>query len=325
MRARPAVETGGARAARAAALVVTLLAAARAGAQQDLGHKALGTLGLRAGSQPETGVYVSEQFLFYDADDLFDRRGNRIPSDVRLDAVSNAIGVAVAYRLPRLATYVNAGIGAPVARVIGRSARAEASLDRFGLADVYVQPLRLGWRLPRVDLVTGYAFYVPTGRFEPGPRGGVSRAQWSHELSFGGTVTFDRRATFTLSALGSYELNQRKLGIDITRGDPVQIQGGAGKTLFRLLDIGLVGYALWQVRDDRGSALPPVLRGARDRDYGIGVELGVTVREVRARIGVRYTHDLYVAARPSGQLLLFMLRFAPWQPRDRARLPASTK
>ena len=311
-------------AVRAALGVAVLLACVRAGAQQDLGHKTLGTLGLRAGAQPETGVYVADQLVFYDTDDLFDRNGARVPLALRIDAVADAVGVSVAYRLPRLATFVNATVSVPLAHVSGQTERAEAGLDRFGLADVYVQPLRLGWRLPHVDLVTGYAFYVPTGRFTPGLRGGVSRAQWSHEFSAGATVAFDRDRTWMLSALASYELNLRKLGIDITRGDTIQIQGGAGKTLFRVLDVGLVGYALWQVRDDRGSALPPVLRGARDRAYGLGVELGVAIPEVRAHLFVRYAHDLAVAARPSGQILIFALRFAPWRPRDRARLPAST-
>lgn len=293
--------------------VAGLLAAGHARAQQDLGHKTLGTLGLKAGSQPETGIYVTGRLLLYHADEVFDRNGNRIPIALDLDAVASGVGVAVAYRLPGLAAYVNASVGLPVAHVTIDSDRLEAAIDRYGLADLYVQPLRLGWRLPHLDLVTGYAFYVPTGRFEPGPRGGVSRAQWSHEFSAGGTVSFDREKSWTLSVLGSYELNQPKLGIDITRGDTVQLQGGLGKTLFGFLDVGVVGYALWQVRDDRGHALPPLLRGARDQTYGIGAELGVTVREARAQITLRYAHDLGAVARPQGQLLLFSLRFAPWQ------------
>ena len=68
------------------------------------------------------------------------------------------------------------------------------------MADIYVQPLRLGWRRPHFDLVTGYAFYVPTGSIVPdvGPTG-VSRAQWTHQISFGGTVYFDQRRSWQLS------------------------------------------------------------------------------------------------------------------------------
>jgi hypothetical protein len=79
------------------------------------------------------------------------------------------------------------------------------------------------------------------------------------------------------------------------------------------LDVGMVGYGLWQVSDDSGSAVPAQLRGARDRVGGLGAELAVTIAEARSRVTVRYTHDLAAAARPLGQLLLFDLTFFPWQ------------
>ena len=47
----------------AAALAALTLLAAPAEAQQALGNKILGTLGLRAGSQPESGLYLADRFL----------------------------------------------------------------------------------------------------------------------------------------------------------------------------------------------------------------------------------------------------------------------
>src|SRR5262249_13363291 len=89
----------------------------------------------------------------------------------------------------------------------------------------------------------------------------------------------------------------------MTRGDTVQIQGGAGKTL-GVVDVGLAGYALWQVRDDRGNDLPEVLRGARDRAWGLGPEIDVTLAPIHGRITLRYVHAVAVKARPLGQVLV---------------------
>ena len=300
--------------ARVAVAAIVLLAAARAAAQ-DIGHKLLGTLGLQAGVQPPTGLYLANRFIYYDADELVDRRGARVPLAFDLAAVADGVGVGGTYEVRAIGTFVNASIAAPLAHVTGAVGGDEASIDRFGLADVYVQPLKLGWRLPHLDLVAGYAFYVPTGRFEPGGRGGVSRASWSHELSLGHTIFFDRRRRLYLSALASWELNGRKLGIDIRRGSTVQIQGGAGATLGRVVDLGVVGYALWQISDDTGTALPPALRGLRDRDYGAGVELGVTFADARSRVTLRWAHDLGATARPSGQIALVGLTLTPWRAR----------
>lgn len=298
----------------AISLLISLLSANEARAQQDLGHKIPGTLGLDAGVQPDAGVYVSNRFLIFDAASLVDRHGDRIPVDVDINVLTDSVGVGGVYELPRRSTFVGCGVGVPVARMAVGTARPEGTLDRLGIADIYVQPVKLGWRLPHVDLVTGYAFFVPTGRSAEGERGAVSSHSFSHDLSLGGAILFDEARTWRVTALGTYSLNQRRMDIDVTRGDTIQIQGGAGKTLFDLLDVGVVGYAIWQVRDDRGADVPRVLRGARDRAYGLGAEVGMIIPPIRSRVLLRYAHDLDDVARPVGQILLFGLTFSAWKP-----------
>lgn len=290
------------------------LAEGRAVAQQNLGHKVLGTLGLDAGSQPGPGLYVSDRALWYRADQLMDRHGRELAVGLDLDALGNGFGVAGVLKLPLADTFLTVSMGVPLARVRLTTTRPEASIDRFGLADLYVQPLKLGWRRPRFDVVVGYGFYAPTAPSEPGGNGGVGRGHWTHEFSLGGTVAFDGARTWRLSALASYDLNLRKRGIDLTRGDTVQVQGGFGKTLGRVVDVGLCAWAQWQVRDDSGTALPAVLAGARDRSFGLGPEVGLLLASIRTRVMVRYAHDFAVTARPQGHLLVVGLTVAAWRP-----------
>lgn len=277
-----------------------LIWAAPAGAQ-ELGNKVLGTLGLLAGSQPDSGLYVGDRFLRYSANELIDRNGHRIPVGLDLDAVANGVGVQLTFRLPWHSMYMNASVGVPTARISLQTADPEASIDRYGFGDLYVQPLKIGWKMSQLDIVAGYSFYAPTGGSD-----GVGRGYWTHQFSFGSAVYFDRAKTWHISELASYDLNQRKQGIDLTRGDTVQVQGGTGKTL-GIVSLGLAGYALWQVRDDRGSALPEVLRGARDRAFGLGPEVDFTLARIRSRITLRYCHDIAVKARPLGQIMVIGL------------------
>jgi hypothetical protein len=283
-------------------------------AQQNLGHRILGTLGLDAGSQPSAGVSVDDRALLYASNSLRDRYGRELPVGLRMDVFSDALGVLFALRVPALATYVNGAIGVPLSTVRVNTTNPIASLDAFGLGDLYVQPLKLGWRLPHLDLGVGFAFYAPTGRYEPGGIGNVGQGQWTEEATTGGTVFFDRARTWQLSALASYDVNSRKLGVDITRGDTVQIQGGAGKLFLGLLNVGIVGYGLWQTTDNTGSALPPQLLGLRDQAWGLGPEVDVIIRVARLRITVRYTHDIEAKARPLGQLLVVGLTWRAWEP-----------
>ena len=130
----------------------------------------------------------------------------------------------------------------------------------------------------------------------------------------GGTFFFDDERALRLSALASYNLYHRKLGLDVTRGDSVQIQGGLGGKLFQVLDLGVVGYALWQVRDDSGSDLPVALRGAREQVFGVGPEIGITIPALRAKLTARYAWDLGAQARLEGQVLVVSLSFLAWRP-----------
>src|SRR5262249_50822393 len=160
----------------------------------------------------------------------------------------------------------------------------------------------LGWRKPRFDLVGSYSIYLPTGRSPLAGGKGVSSGQITHEFSGGGSIYFKNRSRF-LTALASYQLNTRQRGIDVTRGDTVQMEGGIGTKLFKqLAETGIAGYALWQVRDDRGTQLPAVLAGARDRVYGLGPEGAITIKAIRAQIRMRYEWDFGVRSRPQGQI-----------------------
>ncbi len=288
------------------------LVPARAVAQQDIGHKTLGTQGLHAGDQAPTGLYLVNAVATYRANALVDRNGNDLPVGIDLDALFGAFGVAFAYEVPQLSTYVNVAVSLPMAHATINTTRPEASIDRFGLGDLFVQPMKLGWKTKRFDVVAAYAFYAPTGEFEPGGSGGVGRGHWTHEVSLGGTIAFDAARTWRLSAMTSVDVNERKQNIDITRGATVQIQGGFGYTAARIFDAGVIGYALWQVTDDQGSDLPPLLRGARDTAYGIGPEIDLRIPACRCSLMARYAHDFAVESRPRGEIFIVTLTSAIW-------------
>src|SRR5262249_53823143 len=110
---RPAVK----RASACAALLVALSAASTSRAQQDLGHKKLGTLGIHAGAQSPPGLYVSNQFLWYSADDLVDRSGQRLEAAFTSRALQGTFGAKAVFLLPVLRTHLGVGFSVPAARL----------------------------------------------------------------------------------------------------------------------------------------------------------------------------------------------------------------
>ena len=199
-----------------------LLRSATAMADGDLGHKILGAVGLDAGTQPDEGVYVGDRFIYFSADQLRNRRGGLVPvKGLDIDAHANVLGVSATLK-PEGAPYLSAALAVPVAWVSTKADVPSADIDRFGLGDIFVEPLKLGWRLPHLDTVASYSFYAPTGQAD---RKGIGRPQWSQQFSLGGTLFFDDERAFRLSFLASYNLYHQKIGIDVTRGDTVQLQG----------------------------------------------------------------------------------------------------
>ena len=283
---------------------------------QDLGHKLPGLLGLDAGRVPEPGLYLIGRVVNYRAGKLRDRNGNLIAAGL-LDLRASAVGFGLSYttQLSKDSAFLTMTVAGPIARVrVNVQDRPEANVDRFGLGDVYIQPVRLAWRKDRYDLVTSYAVYLPTGRSALAGGSGASSGQVTHEFSLGGTLYGEDRTQF-LTALAGYQLNTRQSGIDITRGDTVQIQGGMGAKLFaRRVEAGLAGFALWQVRDARGADLPPALRGARDRVYGLGPEVAVLFPSIRTQVRVRYEWDIKVRSRPQGHIFVAGIVFAAHRP-----------
>src|SRR5262245_21642805 len=63
-----------------------------------------------------------------------------------------------------------------------------------------------------------------------------------------------------------------------------------------------------------GGDLPSALRGARERVFGIGPEIGITIPALRAKLMARYEWDVGARARPAGQVLVASLSFLAWRP-----------
>src|SRR5262245_55605415 len=77
-----------------------LLPAGVARAQEQVGHKLLGTLGADAGMLIPPGVYVVDEFVYYAASRVVDRNGNTVPiPGLDLRAFGNAVALSGTVRI----------------------------------------------------------------------------------------------------------------------------------------------------------------------------------------------------------------------------------
>lgn len=280
-------------------------------ADGEFGQRVLGTVGLDAGSQPDEGVYFGDRFIYLTGDRLNDRNGNALPiQGFSSSGFANVFAISGTWKLDE-GPYYTAAFAVPIAGLNVRADVPYKFLDREGLGDLFIEPLKLGWRFPRLDITTSYSIYAPTSQLN---RQGLNQPQWVQQISAGGTVFFDDERSLRLSALTSYNIYGEKLNIDLKRGDAVQIQGGLGGRFFKVLDVGLAGYALWQVAADTGTALPVSARGLSEYAVGLGPEVGVLIPKLRSKLTARYEWDIEARSRLDGQVLMVSLTFLGWKP-----------
>jgi len=284
--------------------VIVVFANATLAHAQQLGYKLLGGAGIDAGVQPPAGLAIIDRVLHYRSTELRGRDGEVVPIDgLDIKATGMALGASFTTQLQH-ETFLTFSLAFPLARLRVNSDQPTASINGFGFADMFVQPLRVGWRHPLFDVATAYNVYVPTGKFEP-RRGGVGAGHWTHQFSLGGALFLDTTRTGRLSAMASYETNTRKRGIDIRRGDLIQIQGGAGVGVAKGLTVGVASFAMWQVTANRGADIPATLRGQWSRAFGVGPEVIAVIPSWSTKIELRIERELGVKSRPKGQVIAF--------------------
>jgi hypothetical protein len=253
------------------------------GYAQLSGHNTKGDFGLLAGTQAPTGLYVIPMFYDYTADTLRDRNGGQLSplgGGGSVDAQAGNVGLLwVSEKKIFGGTYgfviwpgvTNNALELPALQVDDKTST--------GLADLYIQPITLGWNTDRADFFAGLGIYAPTGEYEAGGDSNRGLGMWSYELLGGTTVYFDEARSWHFAALAAFETHGKKDGTNVRVGNILTLEGGLGKSFMDgAANVGIAYYAQWKVSDDDfglGFTPPggPLLD--RHRVYGFGPEVTI--------------------------------------------------
>ena len=314
----------------AAGVMTMLLSAAPAAAQLN-GENLLGDMGVRSGTQPDPGLYVSTIYYRYFADAIKDATGRTLSPDPDGSGSQtiHAAMPAVLYVAPKRVLGGHFGMmavvpfakGALEAPGLGFSEEATT-----GMSDLYVMPAQLGWHFPRADLTTGFAFFAPTGRYSSGASDNLGRGMWSAELSGGGTVYLDPGRSLSLSTTAYWETHGKKDGeVHVDRmtvtnarvGQLVTLEGGAGKSFHHgALSLGVAYYAQWKVTADRFDVIAPVVHAGtipeKHRVWGVGPDITIpiaTKSTLIALVNVRYFWERGAQLKTEGQTFIISTTF----------------
>lgn len=290
------------------------------------GFNSKGDFGLQSGTQPDPGCYlVAPMYLRYSADEFRDANGNAVlPDDADSLNVNAWVGGLIwvsgkklwggNYSFQVYPAWTNNNLAIPAFGV-------DDSVST-SFADLYFQPVNLGWRTSRFDFTAGLGIYAPTGRYEFGADDNVGLGMWGFEL-FGGTTAYlDAEKRWHFAATAFYETHTEKKDTDIKVGDLLTIEGGLGYSfLDGAASVGLAYYAQWKVTgDDLGSLtgtipVPPEFQAipiGKHRIFGFGPEVSLPLvigNKLVALLNARYFWETGARTQLQGRTFVFTATF----------------
>ena len=296
-------------------LIIALACSSLSLKAQYIGDQFPGLAGLKAGSLPDPGIYLTLPLYYRDSNiTIYDAHGDQALKDftAAIDVIAMpSVAVITPFKILG-ATY---GVSYTQWIINGLLNVASTNFQRstgYGFGDIYVQPVILGWHVPHADFTAGYSFFAPTGA---GPSG---QHIWVHEIDLGGTFYPDSAKKWNISTMAYYDFNRKKNNADIKVGNILTLAGGVGRSFLKgAANAGVAYGAQWKMTHDSGSDIPPILPITNGRFFAVGPEADVPVFAKGSNVGLVSFRYLWVVGPKTslgGQLLVASFTFAHIRP-----------
>lgn len=267
-------------------------------------HFTNGGEGIKVATVGPPGFYYRLYNFFYHTDTLTDGDGNKLPANL------DVFVYAQAHR-PIWVTNIKilGGDWLPnvVIPVVYNDFNAGGTSDRrVSLGDCVIEPIAIAWHGEQWDAVIGLMAWVPVGYYDPKRPGGAGKGYWTGQFDAGATYYPDKEKTWSLSWLGRYETHAKQRGHDVRYGDDFHFEWGIGKALPSSFDLGplkgfeagVVGYAQFQVTDDRGRDV--TWDDVHDRVFAVGPEVRFAIPKWKTLVELRTNFEFGAVDRTEG-------------------------
>lgn len=282
---------------------------------QYIGDQFPGLAGLKAGTAPGPGIYLTVPLYYRDSNvSIYDAHGDLVLKNFRaaIDVFAlPAVAVVTPFKILG-ATYGASYSQWIINGVVNVAAINAQKSTGYGFGDIYVQPVILGWHFPHADFTAGYSFFAPTGA------GSSGQHMWVNEIDLGGTLYLDEGKKWNLSTMSYYDFNRPKNNTSIKVGDILTLGGGAGRTFLKgAANAGVAYGAQWKMTHDSGADIPPIVSITNGRFFAVGPEVDMPVFAKGLNVGLvsfRYMWIVGPKTALGGQLLVASLTFAHLRP-----------
>jgi hypothetical protein len=123
---------------------------------------------MKSGSQRPPGFYLGDIFSFYRTDTIKDLNGDDLSQSPAIDIFGNIILSSYVTKKNILGANYAFLVALPILSAQLALPSLDSGAQTWGLADIYIKPLEVGWHFKYADAIAGYVFVAPTGRYMAG-------------------------------------------------------------------------------------------------------------------------------------------------------------
>ena len=289
----------------------------------ELGHFAPALLNIRDFLVPDPGLYYIQYLTWYDTDTFRNKKGHKVdsidvgPVTFKLETDINVFVVAPAFAWVSPWKIFGARYGAQIVPTFGNTSfqsalRTETGFgvdvdeSQFGLGDLFVKPVWLGWNGTHYSINTAYGFYAPVGKYANGDPTNIGLGFWTHEFQLATAwYPWEHKAT-AVTLAGTYEIHSEYDDVNITPGDRFSLNWGLSQYLplneanSLILEVGAMGYFQWQVEKDSGSDVNKSFN-PKDQIHAAGGQIGLLYAPWNAFVQFHGLQEFGAEARFEGQ------------------------
>jgi len=248
-----------------------------------------------SGALPPPGFHYINYTLYYYADDFKDARGDTFVTPPLANFKANVM--ANVFR-PLYVADLNILGASPawhmVIPMVYKSLESDFFDDSvFGLGDIYISPLILGWHSKNVHGAVGLDIIAPVGKYDEDNVANVGVNHWTFEAV--GALTLMSNDGWSGSMKLMYDFHTKNRDTDILTGQQIHGDWNVGYSVEEWR-AGLSGYFLKGVQKDefRGSDI----RNSKEQVVAVGPSL--QWHRGPLAIGLRSQWEFAVENRPQG-------------------------
>lgn len=262
------------------------------GTAYPLGAESVGVAQL-----PPPGTYLLTYTNYYTADRLNNGAGDSAVPNFSVNAFANVARLVHVTDKTFLGATVAMQAFLPIVDL--DVSAAGASQSKFGIGDMIINPLVLGWKKGDWNLVATVDTFVPTGDYKATDLANIGRNYWTFEPVFAATYAQPGGGWETSVKL-MYDFNTTNDDTDYRSGQSFHTDAAVaystGKWTF-----GLTGYYYTQTTDDEINGVKVGPDGNRGEAWAAGPLVRYVVGQVP--VTAQWQHEFHAENRPQGDKL----------------------